>query len=475
MLVHRVWIFVATFALIFWPRISACNAAITFLGPTPYLSAADSPFPVNGSNPNFFLEDFEDGQLNTPGIRQRDLFSPIFGGAFLGKVLGPGDNTDSVDADDGAIDGLGQLGHSFQSGVDFLTLTDPPGHNIQISFDFDDSALGFYPNAFGFVWTDGQGGSFNSVQVTTRLGEIITTPIVQLGDATRSASVTEDRFLGIIVDEGITSVQILSGYHSESDLTDVIEIDHLQYGLFVPEPSTICLVISFVALLRRRVSAHFLVVVLLVLASTSEAYGNPLHLELRHRLTAPEPLLGTGFGDSVEVFGNFLAISEPNRPDFNTGVSAAGQVHLYDLTSGAHLRTFQDPDPDTLGDSFGTGLAIGDNKLFVGAPGSDSLYAFDLGTGDIVWSITNPPIHGVFSPGGSAFGRGLALSGGRLLATTPSYVVPFQGTFGGGFTIGAVDGEIKRFFDNPEPNDGDALGVLMSWLAVQVESEGLIL
>src|SRR5690242_6738717 len=43
-------------------------ALATFLGPTPYLSRADSPFDLSGLGTTFFLEDFEDHALNTPGV-----------------------------------------------------------------------------------------------------------------------------------------------------------------------------------------------------------------------------------------------------------------------------------------------------------------------------------------------------------------------------------------------------------------------
>jgi len=39
------------------------SAQVTFLGPTPYLSSADSPFDLSGLGTAYFLEDFEDGQL----------------------------------------------------------------------------------------------------------------------------------------------------------------------------------------------------------------------------------------------------------------------------------------------------------------------------------------------------------------------------------------------------------------------------
>jgi hypothetical protein len=95
--------------------------------------------------------------------------------------------------------------------------------------------------------------------------------------------------------------------------------------LVVSEPSRDWLGFVFAARVHRRCSNHILVGALLALAGTSEVYGNTLDLRLRHRMMAPEPLLGTGFGDSVEVFGNFLAISEPNRPDLSSGIRAAGQ------------------------------------------------------------------------------------------------------------------------------------------------------
>ena len=58
-------------------------AATMFLGPTPYLSQADSPFDLSELGTTFFLEDFEDGELNTPGI-----FQPIHLATDVG-VVGP--------------------------------------------------------------------------------------------------------------------------------------------------------------------------------------------------------------------------------------------------------------------------------------------------------------------------------------------------------------------------------------------------
>ena len=54
-------------AVVFLGTFSPASAETIFFGPTPYLSAADSPFDLSGLGTTFFLEDFEDGELNTPG------------------------------------------------------------------------------------------------------------------------------------------------------------------------------------------------------------------------------------------------------------------------------------------------------------------------------------------------------------------------------------------------------------------------
>lgn len=75
------------------------EGALILFGPTPYLSAADSPFSL--SSPGLLLEDFEDGALDTPGVSSTN-----------GAPRGPSGLTDSVDGDDGSIDGSGNGGHS---------------------------------------------------------------------------------------------------------------------------------------------------------------------------------------------------------------------------------------------------------------------------------------------------------------------------------------------------------------------------
>src|SRR5262245_59247501 len=173
--------------------LAATGARADILGPTPYLSFADSPF-NGGSFSSFFLEDFEDGALNTPGVTASAGWS----------VLGPGAFTDSVDGDDGAIDGAGTRGHSFFS------------NGTQSSLTFNAAALGgALPAAAGIVWTDvgdvtsGAPG-FGSVSFSATdglgnpLGSIGT---FTLGDGSALGSApggtAEDRFFGVTNAGGI--------------------------------------------------------------------------------------------------------------------------------------------------------------------------------------------------------------------------------------------------------------------------------
>jgi hypothetical protein len=128
-------------------------------------------------------------------------------------VVAPSAITDSVDGDDGAIDGSGTAGYSF--------FTSPGSSGIR--FTFDAGVLGSLPTAAGIVWTDGTGEitfeAFDALGAS--LGTIGPEPIT-------SSSITgetdEDRFFGVYEAGGISAILI-------SNTTGGIEVDHLQYGL----------------------------------------------------------------------------------------------------------------------------------------------------------------------------------------------------------------------------------------------------
>jgi hypothetical protein len=177
----------------------------TFTGPTPYLSTADSPFLAGINAGQVYLENFECGFLNVPGVTLSD-----------GVVIPPGFEglIDSVDADDGVIDGSGLNGHSLFTG----------GGGTGITFTFNQTTLGAFPTQVGIVWTDGGGDA--TFEAFDAMGASLGTigPIA-IGDGSNSGTTAEDRFFGVTFAGGISAIRI-------SNNGGGLEVDHLQYGLY---------------------------------------------------------------------------------------------------------------------------------------------------------------------------------------------------------------------------------------------------
>ncbi len=107
------------------------NAAL--IGPSPYLEFADSPF-SGGTFDYFHLENFEDGNFNTPGVNSN-----------AGVTYTNGINGDSVDGDDGnPSNGVCSGCYSFYAA----------DAQAGITFTFDKLILGSLPTSVGIVWTD---------------------------------------------------------------------------------------------------------------------------------------------------------------------------------------------------------------------------------------------------------------------------------------------------------------------------------
>jgi hypothetical protein len=192
--------------------IASCTepAAADLFGPSPYLAAADSPFATVVFD-YFHLENFEDGLLNVPGVTRS-----------TGNIIGPGLAADSVDADDGSIDGSGNGGRS-------LFVVSAP-----ITFTFDAVALGRLPTHAGIVRTDG-GPTAGLEAFGPGMVSLGTIGPVPFGDGNPNGGTAEDRFFGWSDPNGILAIRIPQ---------DVFEVDHLQYGfaVVVPEPGSCLLV-----------------------------------------------------------------------------------------------------------------------------------------------------------------------------------------------------------------------------------------
>lgn len=204
----------------FAPPAQAVTATGPYLSPSAYRAAGDSPFSALTFSV-FHLENFEDGVLNTPGVTT----------TTPGRINGPGDLADSVDADDGAVDGSGAGGRSL--------LTD---NFTAFAFEFDAQVLGALPTHVGVVWTDvgnttstaGIGSvefeAFDALGLS--LGVLLAENLGNGSADGRSGATDEDRFFGAVAAGGVSRFEIRMPTSADW------ELDHLQYGVAaVPLPA----------------------------------------------------------------------------------------------------------------------------------------------------------------------------------------------------------------------------------------------
>jgi hypothetical protein len=204
-------------------------ASPIFYGPTPYLSSADIPVGFYGGGSPTALEDFEDASLDF-GIT-----------ASSGFIAGPATYTDSVDGDDGSIDGLGTAGHSYGM-----------VNAAQVTFTFSSLVT-----AAALVFTDAHWDAAISFEAfgpgMVSLGVLgpYTDPPDGFPDGITWGSTAEDRFFGVQDPDGILAIRMSTTIFGPND---GVELDHVQYGV-IPEPEPSLLIgagLAALALVRRR-------------------------------------------------------------------------------------------------------------------------------------------------------------------------------------------------------------------------------
>ncbi len=229
------------------PNTKAANTIV--YEPSLYFSERDSPFYggiIDNTGNGIWLEDFEDQQLNTPYVRQED--DPRRRGETI-RSLFPSTSADAslgVDGDDGIIDGFARGGDVWAS---ISTGGGGPSHFM--SFQFEPNEDGNYPLYVGLVitrpnnffsqvevrWNDLDGNSiyddeYDMTEWAPPEGATAGSPLLQ-------------RFVGLYHEDGIAQIF----------MSNVNQIDHLQYGYSIPEPSASLLTLLSLVLLtsnRRR-------------------------------------------------------------------------------------------------------------------------------------------------------------------------------------------------------------------------------
>ncbi|MEN8755491.1 MAG: hypothetical protein ACN4GG_09155 [Akkermansiaceae bacterium] len=223
--------------LLFCFYVMGAGEAATLFGPSLYFSERDSPWfsgIVDNAGNGIWLEDFEDGELNTPNVQAVTRFGDE-ASTFRSSFNNPGPTAIwGVDGDDGALNGSGYGGDVW------IVTTNAGGPRDQMIFQFLPDSQGRLPTYVGFViarfsggnssaevdWLDADGKTIHDDFYRTRdwaLDPVTQEPMEGLfgGDARLH------RFVGIYHEDGI----------AELHLEKVNQLDHLQYGYSIPELS----------------------------------------------------------------------------------------------------------------------------------------------------------------------------------------------------------------------------------------------
>jgi len=136
----------------------------------------------------------------------------------------------------------------------------------------------------------------------------------------------------------------------------------------------------------------------------------------------PTPVVDSGFGSSIATNGGLVVTGDPSFSALigTTTFPKRGIVHVFNATTGAHIRSIEPPpaDRNILFFQFGKAIALFGDTLAVSAPmsgvvagpASQSVYFYRASTGAFLSKISGPS---------TGFGTSIALHGDLLLTGSP--------------------------------------------------------
>lgn len=135
---------------------------------------------------------------------------------------------------------------------------------------------------------------------------------------------------------------------------------------------------------------------------------------------------GDQFGSYTAIGGTYAAVAAAGEADASapTSGSASGKVYIFNVTTGALVRTLDNPNPygTSASDQFGSlGIAISGNYIVVGAQAEDDAtmlnngkaYIFNITTGALLFTLNDPNAYN--NGTGDYFGVGIAASGDYVI------------------------------------------------------------
>ncbi len=165
------------------------------------------------------------------------------------------------------------------------------------------------------------------------------------------------------------------------------------------------------------------------------------------------------FGISVALSDSYAVIGAANEED--AGGTGSGKAYIFNLSTGALLHTLTNPNAFGTSpfDFFGSAVAITDTYTVVGAPGESRIdendpnyvltgkaYIFNTVTGALLWTLDNPNSSYTSE---DQFGGNVAISGNRVIISSVGY----QGGLysGRAYVFNAATGALLYTLSNPNP------------------------
>ena len=188
------------------------------------------------------------------------------------------------------------------------------------------------------------------------------------------------------------------------------------------------------------------------------------------------------FGAAVGVFDVIAVVGAPGEKevaDANANGNS-GKVYVYNVTTGTLTHTLSNPvgaDGTAPGDNFGISVAISETYIVVGAPtvtliespftflNSGKVYVFNVTTGALLRTIINPNAFDTAT--GDLFGSSIAVSGNYIIASAWAEDSPGGTTSGVVYVFSASTGALLRTINNPNAfgtTAGDQFGSSVSAL-----------
>jgi hypothetical protein len=156
------------------------------------------------------------------------------------------------------------------------------------------------------------------------------------------------------------------------------------------------------------------------LSAAGHAYTfNLLSGKLITAFTSPNPVTGGYFGSTVTLAGDVLGLGA--QTETANGYAGAGRAYIYSANTGTLLRSFTSPNAQT-GGQFGWAIALNGNTVDVsgwletanGQAGAGHVYVFNIDTGALIRTLTSPNAQ---TNGG--FGEAVAAIGNIVVVGAP--------------------------------------------------------